>query len=104
MRAPPPPKAAAPGRVRALQLHLVSVLESPSAVEIGGEAGEVALDTSCKPDPVALLKTQDLLQQCKSQAQAAGVANVRLTTLVSCVGGSADTVRSAVLCAAWHGV
>ncbi len=56
--------------------------------------GESAPDSNpdCKPDPMALLRTQDLLRSCKDEAEAAGMHNVKMTTLVSCVGGSADMV------------
>ncbi len=131
-----------------LQLHLISVLESGLANDVVGES---AADSSpdCKPDPIALQKTQDLLQvrcslgfvianscskqqspllplpaahccaswsclksgpcsapgpssapapghlrvqRCKGEAQGAGIKNVKMTTLVSCAGGSADMV------------
>lgn len=126
------------------------MLESGLANDVVGES---AADSSpdCKPDPVALQKTQDLLQvghggvgrpgldrvgqgdkkkeardhccrcqcsllprqvrtlvsstfthlplgvyaqKCKGEAQGAGIKNVKMTTLVSCVGGSADMVSS----------
>ncbi|EFN58699.1 hypothetical protein CHLNCDRAFT_140327 [Chlorella variabilis] len=74
------------------ELHLISVLESGLPNDVVGES---AADTSpdCKPDPAALLRTQDLLKRCKGEAQGAGIANVKMTTLVSCVGGSADMGR-----------
>lgn len=77
------------------ELHLISVLESGKSNEVPGEsapddAGE------CKPDPTALLRTQDLLKQCKEDAAGAGIKNVRLTTLVSCVGGSTNMARHIV--------
>lgn len=76
------------------QLHLISVLEAGGSLpnEVPGEsAADSAPD--CKPDPMALAKTQDLLQKCKGEATGAGIKNVKMTTLVSCVGGSADMVR-----------
>lgn len=81
------------------QLHLISVLESGLPNDVVGES---AADTSpdCKPDPAALLRTQDLLKRCKGEAQGAGIANVKMTTLVSCVGGSADMVSAP----AWPGL
>ncbi|KAI7845225.1 hypothetical protein COHA_001269 [Chlorella ohadii] len=74
------------------ELHLISVLESGLANDVVGES---AADSSpdCKPDPIALQKTQDLLQRCKGEAQGAGIKNVKMTTLVSCAGGSADMGR-----------
>lgn len=57
------------------ELHLVSVLESGLAHEVVGEsAAEGSPD--CKPDPAALLRTQDLLQQCKGEAVGAGERGV----------------------------
>lgn len=84
------------------QLHLVSVLESGLANDVVGES---AADSSpdCKPDPVALQRTQDLLQKCKGEAQGGGIKNVKMTTLVSCVGGSADMVRARGAGAGWAG-
>lgn len=77
------------------QLHLISVLESGLANDVVGES---AADSSpdCKPDPAALMKTQDMLQSCKQSAVGAGIKNVKMTTLVSCVGGSTDMVRCRV--------
>jgi hypothetical protein len=80
------------------ELHLISVLESGLPNDVVGESGGADISNDCKPDPVALMRTQDLLKQCKGEAQVAGINNVKLTTLVSCVGGSADMVRSASCC------
>jgi hypothetical protein len=74
------------------------VLESGLPNDVVGESGGADISNDCKPDPVALMRTQDLLKQCKGEAQAAGIKNVKLTTLVSCVGGSADMVRSTLRC------
>ncbi len=62
-----------------MQLHLISVLESGRANEVPGES---AADDAgeCKPDPTALLRTQDLLKRCKEDAAGAGIRNVSAGT------------------------
>ncbi|KAL4853436.1 hypothetical protein ACK3TF_005573 [Chlorella vulgaris] len=75
------------------ELHLISVLDSGGvATDLVGESAPDS-NPDCKPDPMALLRTQDLLRSCKDEAEAAGMHNVKMTTLVSCVGGSADMGR-----------
>lgn len=61
------------------------MLESGKSNEVPGEsapddAGE------CKPDPTALLRTQDLLKQCKEDAAGAGIKNVSLGKVWSGAG------------------
>lgn len=77
------------------ELHLISVLESGMPNEVPGESGSADVG-DCKPNPEALLRTQDLLRQCREDAQQAGINNVKLTTLVSCAGGSTDMARHIV--------
>lgn len=73
---PPPPPSPAPPP----QLHLISVLEAGGSLpnEVPGEtASDAGAGGDCRPDPVALQKTQDLLQRCKGTAAEQGIKNVK---------------------------
>jgi hypothetical protein len=69
------------------ELHLISVLESGLANDVVGES---AADSSpdCKPDPIALQKTQDLLQVRPGPLRAAAVcSDCRCAVHVACPPG-----------------
>ncbi|KAL6775798.1 hypothetical protein ACKKBG_A18530 [Auxenochlorella protothecoides x Auxenochlorella symbiontica] len=80
------------------ELHIISVLEPASGGNFASTA-ETAYPVSmqeCKPDPLALERAQAFLKKCREEAQKQGVADVKLATLVTCVGGAADTGRHIV--------
>lgn len=99
------PVACAPGvpATHIVQLHLISVLDSGKSNEVPGES---AADDAgeCKPDPTALLRTQDLLKQCKEDAAGAGIKNVRQRARQGDLARRARCGRCATraLLAGWH--
>lgn len=62
-----------------------------------GESSYVVEDANCKPDPLQLERRADMLRRYQAQVCAAsGAKTVKLTTLVSCVGGATDLGRHLV--------
>jgi nucleotide-binding universal stress UspA family protein len=77
-------------------LHMVSVLEPATRPDFSA-AGEAVWPLGdpdvCTADPEKLERACAFLKRCREEAQRAGVRDVRLSTLVSCVGGSSDLGR-----------
>lgn len=78
------------------ECHVVCVLEPALRGDfaISQESG-MAYEGSdeCKPDPLVLQRTQQMLLEKREELKNQGITNVKLTTLVSCVGGAHDIGR-----------
>lgn len=79
------------------EVHLISVIEAagrPDVSSYQGDSTYLVQDGNCKPNPLLLEKRADLLKNFQSEvSKSAGTGNIKLTTLVSCIGGSADLGR-----------
>jgi len=77
------------------EVHLVSVLEPSSRPDFvaAAESSYPVESTECKPDPIQLEKRCKMLKDYQSTLNDAGAKDVKLTTLVSCIGGSSDLAR-----------
>lgn len=81
------------------EITLVSVLEPAAGASfMTSETPSFPADATeaCVPDPVHLERTQATLKTFKSDLEKQGFKDVKMTTLVSCVGGSADAARHIV--------
>ena len=78
------------------EVHIISVLDPGARPDItaAGESSYVLDETECKPNPLLLERRAKMLKEYQSTVAAnSGTKNVKLTTLVSCVGGSTDLGR-----------
>ena len=76
------------------EIHIISVLDPGQRPDVVSGEGTYILDDDCKPNPLQLEKRAALLKQYQAAVAAnSGTKNVKMTTLVSCVGGSADLGR-----------
>jgi nucleotide-binding universal stress UspA family protein len=79
------------------EVHLISVLDPGKRPEISlsGESSFVLLEnTDCKPNPLQLEQRAKMLKKYQAAVAAnSGSKNVKMTTLVSCIGGSSDVGR-----------
>ncbi|GAB4820467.1 hypothetical protein N2152v2_007513 [Parachlorella kessleri] len=78
------------------ELHVITVLEPVMRSDFSSSAESgLAYEGSegCKPDPIALERSQKLLVDTREDLNKQGLKNVKLTTLVSCVGGANDIGR-----------
>ncbi|KAG7669528.1 hypothetical protein Ndes2526B_g05869 [Nannochloris sp. 'desiccata'] len=79
------------------EVHLISVLDPGQRPDIStaGESSYLLLENAdCKPNPLQLEQRALMLKKYQAAVAAnSGSNNVKMTTLVSCVGGSTDLGR-----------
>lgn len=90
--APPAGAHFATNCVRFNAVQLEPALRPDFATTIEG-AYPLGEPQECKPHPLQLERVCTFLKSCREDLRAAGVENVKLTTLVSCIGGSTDAGR-----------
>lgn len=78
-------------------VHVISVLEPaqrPDILTAAESSYPVPEEEECKPDPIQLDRRCEMLKTMKKElTEMSGAKDVKLSTLVSCVGGSTDLAR-----------